>query len=212
MSLLTNKRSVMTIYSDPVDIYCHQVRMALAEKGVNVEIIDINYAEQFDQLQQLNPYNSIPTLVDRDLVVYQANIIMEYLDERFPHPPLMPVYPVARAEARIMMYRLERDLYPLFRKIQASIEPLLCVTERQQLTDGLISLSPIFAGHEFFLHNELTLIDCCIAPLLWRLPSVGIDLPAAQAKHLHKYMDRVFARDAFQASLSEAELEMREVV
>lgn len=212
MSLITNKRSVMTLYSDPTDIYCHRVRMVLAEKGVNVEIIDINYTEQFDQLQQLNPYNSTPTLVDRDLIVYHSSIVMEYLDERFPHPPLMPVYPVARAEARIMMYRLERDLYPLLLKIQESIEPLLCVTERQQLMDGLISLSPVFAGHEFFLHSELTLIDCCIAPLLWRLPSLGIELPVTQTKDLQKYMERIFKRDTFQASLSEAEHELREFV
>jgi len=212
MAFIANKRSVMTLYSDSSDIYCHRVRMIIAEKGVSVEIIDINHTEQVTQLQQLNPYNSVPTLVDRDLIIYHSNIVMEYLDERFPHPPLMPVYPVARAEARIMMYRIERDLYPLLHKIEQSIEPLLCVTERQRMTDGLVSISPIFAGHEFFLHNELTLIDCCMAPLLWRLPSLGVELPVAQTKDLQAYMERVFARDTFQASLSEAEHELRDVL
>jgi RNA polymerase-associated protein len=212
MGFIPNKRSVMTLYSDPQDIHCHRVRMVLAEKGVSVEIIDIDYTEQFEQLHQLNPYNTVPTLVDRDLVVYNRNIVMEYLDERFPHPPLMPVYPVGRAETRIMIHRLERDLYPLLAKLQESIEPMLCVTERQQLIDGLVSLSPVFAGHAFFLNNEVTLLDCCIAPLLWRLPSVGIELPAAQTKDLQEYMNRIFSCDTFEASLSEVERELRDLV
>lgn len=212
MGFVPNKRSVMTLYSDPQDVHCHRVRMVLAEKGVSVEIIDINYSDQFERLHQLNPYNTVPTLVDRDLVVYNRNIVMEYLDERFPHPPLMPVYPVGRAEMRIMIHRLERDLYPLLAKLEDSIEPVLCVQERQQLVDGLVSLSPVFASNEFFMSPELSLLDCCIAPLLWRLPAVGVELPQAQTKDLHAYMERMFARDKFEASLSEVEREMRDLV
>ncbi|MBB70977.1 MAG: stringent starvation protein A [Legionellales bacterium] len=208
MAVVANKRSVMTLFSDPMDVYCHQVRIVLAEKGVNVEVFDVLPEDKPEDLIDLNPYNSVPTLVDRDLVIYQASIIMEYLDERFPHPPLMPVYPVARAEHRRTMYRVENDLYGLVNTIQNGTDKKADIA-RKQLEDSLITLAPVFDHNPYFLSEEFTLVDCCLAPLLWRLPEFDIDIPA-KVKGLHAYMERVFERDSFQASLSESEREIRE--
>ncbi len=208
MAVVASKRSVMILYSDPLDPYCHQVRIVLAEKGVNVEVIDVLPEDKPEDLIDLNPYNSVPTLVDRDLVIYTARIITEYLDERFPHPPLMPVYPVARAEHRRMIYRLDRDLCSLMDTVLYGEGDAVAIA-RKQLEDSLISIAPVFADKPFFLSEEFTIVDCCLAPLLWRLPSMGIQLPK-QAKAIFDYCDRIFARDSFQASLSEAETELRD--
>lgn len=207
MAVIANKRSVMTLYSDPLDIYCHQVRIVLAEKGVNVEIVDIKPDDRPEDLVHLNPYNTVPTLVDRDLVIYNSNIIMEYLDERFPHPPLMPVYPVGRAEHRRTIYRVDKDLYSLMHIIEDGGEQ--ADAARLRLTEAFTSMSPAFAEAPFFLSEEFTLVDCCLAPLIWRLPMLGVNLPA-KAKDVEAYAERVFDRDSFQASLSEAERELRD--
>ncbi len=208
MAIIANKRSVMTLYSEPLDIYCHQVRIVLAEKSINYEIINMNLEEHPETLMQLNPYNSVPTLVDRDLVIYKANIIMEYLDERFPHPPLMPVYPVARAECRQMMYRIERDLYSLYRRIIAGGDD--GEQARKQLTDSLAAIAPVFEDKPYFLSDEFTLVDCTLAPLFWRIPHLGIELPEGPMKLINRYCKLVFERKLFQSSLSEAEKELRE--
>lgn len=207
MTLLTNKRSVMNLFSDPVDPYCHQVRIVMAEKGVTVEIIDVNADEVPEELIHYNPYNTLPTLVDRDLSIFNADIIMEYLDERFPHPPLMPVYPVARAEARRNMYRIHKDFYGLYHIIQGKDEKAANIA-RVQLEDALVSLAPVFLEKSYFLSDEFTLMDCCFAPLLWRLPSLGITLPK-QAATIEKYANKLFDRDSFKASLSEMEEDLR---
>lgn len=210
MAVVASKRSIMTLYSDPLDIYCHRVRIVLAEKGVNVEVIDINPNDKPEDLMDLNPYNFVPTLVDRDLVIYESKIIMEYLDERFPHPPLMPVYPVARAEHRLIIYRIDRDIYSLFDKIRHSDDEALVESATKQLEEAIISLSPLFANKPYFLSEEFSLVDCCLAPVLWRLPSLGIKLTQQNAKHILKYQEKVFKRKTFRISLSDAELELRE--
>lgn len=202
------KRSVMTLYSGSADIHSHRVRIVLAEKGVSVDILSINLDEPPEDLVSLNPYNSVPTLVDRELVLYNANIIMEYLDERFPHPPLLPVYPVARAKNRLMVYRIERDWYSLADTIENG-KGNAVVQARTELLDNLKSLAPVFGEMPFFLSEEFSLVDCTIGPLLWRLPHLGIQLPP-QAKAVTAYAQRLFKRDAFQASLTEIEREMRE--
>lgn len=198
------KRSVMTLYSGALDIYSHQVRIVLAEKGVSVDILNVDSNHPCEDLCELNPYNSLPTLVDRELVLYNAQVIMEYLDERFPHPPLLPVYPVSRAKNRLMMYRIQRDWYSLLPKIEAG-DPVA----RDELKDGLMTIIPIFEEMPYFLSEEFTLVDCCIAPLLWRLPLYGIELPR-NAKPIIAYQKRVFERESFQVSLTEAEREIRE--
>ncbi len=204
------KRAIMTLYSGDIDIYSHQVRIVLAEKGVNVDIINVDENNPSEDLLELNPYNTLPTLVDRELVLYQARVIMEYLDERFPHPPLLPVYPVARAKSRLMLYRIDRDWYSLYKTILEGNAKTV-KTARNDLKEGLLSLAPVFADSPYFLSEEFTLVDCCIAPLLWRLQSLGVEFPNnAAAKPVHEYMKRLFKRDSFQVSLTEAEKELRE--
>ena len=200
------RRSVMTLYSGAVDAHSHQVRIVLAEKGVTVDVLNIDVNHPPEDLLELNPYNTVPALIDRDLVLYETNVIMEYLDERFPHPPLLPVYPVARAKCRLMMCRIERDWYSLFMQI-ASGRKAEADAARKELREGLVSLAPVFGEMKHFLNEDFTLVDCALAPLLWRLPSLGVELPR-QAKTITDYMRRVFARDTFQVSLTEAEREL----
>lgn len=204
------KRSVMTLYSGPADLDSHQARIVLAEKGVTVDVLSINPAEPDEDLLSLNPYGTFPTLVDRDLVLYDVDVIMEYLDERFPHPPLLPVYPIARAKNRLMLQRIEKDWYSQARIIENSeCNATKRDAARKSLRDMLVTLAPVFAESNYFLSDEFTLVDCRIAPLLWRLSMLKITLPAS-AKSLVKYQSRVFARDSFQASLTEVEREMHE--
>jgi RNA polymerase-associated protein len=211
MAIITNKRSVMTLYSGATDIYSHRVRIVLAEKGVSYEVINVDSRNKPEDLLELNPYGNVPTLVDRELALYEANIITEYLDERFPHPPLMPVYPVARAKARLIIHRFDREWGPLIKKIETGK-----VTEvraaSKELVSYIVQLLPVFSASPYFMGDEFTLIDCCLAPVLWRLPAWDITLSPAENKILNKYMDRVFQRDSFQASLTELEQELRRMV
>ena len=160
-------------------------------------------------LVDVNPYGSLPTLLDRDLVLYESKVIMEYLDERFPHPPLLPVYPVARGESRLYIYRIERDWCALVDAIdsgKASDAEKLA----KDLADGFVGIAPIFADKPFFMSEEFTLVDCCLGPILWRLESLGVKLPNnKQVKPLLEYMKRLFDMESFQESLSEIEREMR---
>ncbi|CAD5106823.1 glutathione S-transferase N-terminal domain-containing protein [Zestomonas carbonaria] len=204
---VTNK---LACYSDPVDHYSHRVRIVLAEKGVSAEVIYVEPGQCPPKLAEVNPYASLPTLVDRDLALYESTVVMEYLDERYPHPPLMPVYPVARANSRLLIHRIQRDWCRL---VDLVLDPRSKETERTQarkeLRESLTGVSPLFAEKPFFLSEELSLVDCCLLPILWRLPVLGIELPR-QAKPLLDYMDRLFARQGFQASLSVAERDMRQ--
>lgn len=205
------KRSSMTFYSDGADHYSHRVRIVLAEKGVAVDIIDCKVEDLPEDLAGLNPYNSLPTLLDRDLVLYEPNVMMEYLDERFPHPPLLPVYPVARAESRLYMHRIQKDwchLVDLLSSGKASDDEI--EETRKELRDSLVAVSPIFGEKPYFMSEEFTLVDCCLAPLLWRLPDLGVELPEDQCQPLMEYMERLFEREAFRESLSDAEREMRD--
>ena len=205
------KHSSMVFYSDGQDHYSQRVRLVLCEKGVAVEILDVDPNHLPEDLAELNPYNSLPTLIDRDLVLYESQIIMEYLDERFPHPPLLPVYPVARAQSRLYSYRIQRDWCGYVDTIVAKRSKDTVIDRaRKELRESLIAVAPIFAEKRFFMSEEFTLVDCCVAPILWRLPVLGIELPPKHGKPLLQYMDRMFDRDSFQASLSEAELDMRD--
>ncbi len=202
----TIKRSVMTLYSDPRSELSHRVRIVLAEKAVNVNILSVDPDNVPEELLEMNPYGSLPTLVDRSVVLYDSRIIMEYLDERFPHPPLLPVYPIARAKSRLTMYRIRRDWCQLTETILAGGDGMEAA--RKQLQDSLVSLAPVFGEMPFFLSEEFSLIDCMLAPILWRLSDMGVVL-AKKGKPIEEYMERVFARDSFQASLSEYEQELR---
>lgn len=202
------KRSSMTFYSGSNDHYSHRVRIVLAEKGVAVDIVEVDKDNRPAELADLNPYNSVPTLLDRDLVLYESKVMMEYLDERFPHPPLLPVYPVARAQSRLWMHRIEREWCPLVEEV-LNASKKEAERARKELRESLIGITPIFDDMAFFMSEDFSLVDCCIAPILWRLPILGIELPEKQVQPLIGYMERLFSRDAFKASLSEAEREMR---
>lgn len=199
----------LACYSDPADHYSHRVRLVLAEKGVSAEIIDVAAGKCPAELSEINPYGSVPTLVDRDLVLYESTIIMDYLEERYPHPPLLPVYPVARANSRLLVHRIQRDWCGQVDLIlnPRTKEPAR-VLARKELRESLIGVSPLFSDKPYFLSDEQSLVDCCLVPLLWRLPVLGIELPRP-AKPLLDYMERQFAREAFQASLSTIERDMR---
>ncbi|MCG8489790.1 MAG: stringent starvation protein A [Chromatiales bacterium] len=206
MAAVANKRSVMTLYSDPTDPYCHRVRMVLAEKNITYEVEDIDPLNVPEEVMELNPYGTLPTLVDRDLKLYESRIIMEYLDERFPHPPLLPVDPVSRSTSRLLMYRVETDWYRQLDIIMSGKKE--AAKARKELRESLISTAPVFGAKPFFMSDEFSLVDCAIAPLLWRLPEMGIEIPAS-AKGLHEYSKRLFEKESFTKSLSEAEQEMR---
>ncbi len=207
MGSLANRRSVMTLFSDKLSIESHQVRFVLAEKGVNVEIHDVSNEQLPEDLVTLNPYGSLPTLVDRELVLYHAPVIIEYIDERFPHPPLMPVYPVAKAKSRLMMYRLYEDWFSLVPTIDAGGEKSKAAV--RTLVENLIMVSPAFSQLNYFMSDDFSMVDCYVAPLLWRLEKWGITLKTASAKPIVQYMNRLFEREAFIASLTDAEREMR---
>ena len=207
MVSVANRRSVMVLYSDTTGPIGHSVRIVLAEKDINVEINYIEGDDRPEGLAELNPYHSVLTLVDRDLVLYDEQIIMEYLDERFPHPPLMPVDPVSRANNRQLRYRVMRDLYSLIDDLGGENE-IAAANARKELRDNLTSIAPVFAQKPFFMSDEYSLVDCCMAPLLWRIEHYGIKLPGS-AKVITQYAERLFEREAFKSSLSEKEREIR---
>ena len=208
MTNVSNRRSMMGLFSGNTCIRSHQVRFVLREKGITTDIQNVDGKKVPEDLIALNPYASIPTLTDRELVIYDSGVIIEYLDERYPHPPLMPVYPVARGNSRLMMYRIERNWYSVAEKIvKGNAEE--SEAARVKLRNDLLTLAPIFAEYEYFMSEEFSLIDCYLAPLLWRLPELGIELIGPGSKELKIYMNRVFERDSFLASLTEAEREMR---
>lgn len=204
------KRSSMIFYSDGCSQYSHRVRIVLAEKGVTVETVNVDPAHTPEDLASLNPYNSLPTLVDRDLVLYEANIMMEYLDERFPHPPLFPVYPVARAQSRLWMYRIQRDWCATIDDLSANKGTAAQQDKmRRELRESLVSIAPIFAEKPYFMSDEFSVVDCCVTTILWRLPSLGIDLGNHKSvQPLLEYRARLFARDSVRMSLSDQEKEM----
>lgn len=208
MASLANRKPIMTLYAGKTCLYSHTSRIVLFEKDVECQVQYVDpQAPESMELAELNPYNETPTLVDRDLVLYDYRIINEYLDERLPHPPLMPVDPVSRGRARLMVMRLHRDWFSLFDTLTGP-DRRAADQARQTVRDGLISISPLFSQQPYLLGEEFGLVDCCIAPLLWRLPMLGIELPR-QASPMIEYADRLFARKSFTASLSEPEIEMR---
>ena len=195
------KRSSMTFFSDSTSHYSHRVRIVLAEKGVTVDMVEVDGAHPPAELAEVNPYNSLPTLVDRDLVLYESKVMMEYLDERFPHPPLLPVYPVARAESRLYIHRIEKDWCSLVDAILNTRSDNVIKKSTKELRESIMGIAPIFAEKPFFMSEEFTLVDCCIAPVLWRLPSLGVDIrPGKQSKPLLDYMDRLFKRGCISTS------------
>lgn len=201
----------MTLYCGKMDALSHRVRIVLAEKGVSYDIINVETRERPDELFDINPYGTVPTLVDRDLNLYEPSIITEYLDERFPHPPLMPVYPVSRAKARLIIYRFDREWIPLIRKLESG-KKTEAVIAAKELGTYIAQLAVVFRSSAFFFGDEFTLIDCLIAPILWRLVQWEITLPPLEAKIIHKYATKIFKRPSFVASLTDCEQEIAQLI
>jgi RNA polymerase-associated protein len=200
----------MTLFSTPIDPWSHRTRLVLAEKGIAIELVNCDPLKLPEDLLDLNPYHSVPTLVDRDLVLYDSRVIIEYLDERFPHPPLMPVDPILRAQFRLALYRIERDWYGLAQLIDEDHDKKHVAKNRKILRDAILQSADVFKVKPFFLSDEFSLVDASVAPMLWRLRHYEIDLPP-QAQALARYASTMFARPAFRASLSDVELQMRAV-
>ncbi|MDG2376756.1 MAG: glutathione S-transferase N-terminal domain-containing protein [Woeseiaceae bacterium] len=213
MAVIANRRSVMTLFSKPTCIHSHRARLVLAEKNINIEFVSVDGAELPEDLMDLNPYHSVPTLVDRDLVLYDSRVIIEYLDERFPHPPLMPVDPVTRAQFRLALFRIETDWYQLAEQFDMDGDRKLSNKSKKMLRESILASVELFAAKQYFLSDDFSLVDCTIAPILWRLPVYGIDLGSqllgSQSAPIEAYMRRVFERRSFQESLTELEQEMR---
>lgn len=199
----------MTLFSSPTCFLSHRTRLVLAEKNINIEIVKVEGSDLPEDLLDLNPYHSVPTLVDRDLVLYDSRVIIEYLDERFPHPPLMPVDPVSRAQFRLALFRIEKDWYTLAEQLEAASDTKQASRTRKILAESILASTEVFSAKKFFLSDEFSLVDCSIAPVLWRLPVYGIEL-GVPGQAITNYMDEVFSRRSFQESLTELEQEMRQ--
>ena len=206
MALVANRRSGMTLFSDPHCAQSHRTRIVLAEKDITVDVMHIDPNNKPEDLLDVNPYNSVPTLIDRELVLYDARVIMEYLDERFPHPPLMPVDPVSRSKSRLALFHIEKDWYVPLNNIN-STDSVVVDAAKKSLQESILSTVEVFSAKPYFLSDEFSLVDCSIAPILWRLPYLGIKL-GATAKPIMQYAERVFDRPSFRSSLSEEEVEM----
>ena len=197
----------MTLYSDPHCAQSHRVRIVLGEKDLVFNVVNVNNSDNNEDLIALNPNNTTPTFVDRNLVLYESRVIMEYLDERFPHPPLMPVDPVIRAKTRMVLYYIEKDLYGLLGDLKSSGEKKSAAAKLKLKENLMLSLN-FLQGSKFFLSDDFSIIDCSIAPILWRLPEYGIELPKS-GNPILKYADRIFKRHSFVENLSEQEEEIR---
>ena len=210
MASVPNRRSTMSLYVDEKDLDGHSVRLVLKEKDITADIIFVDERNKPEDLDFLNPYGGVLTLVDRDLVLYQAQIIMEYLDERYPHPPLMPVDPVSRATNRQFRYRITRDLFSLSLKAESE-EAEVALDAKNQIKDNLQALTPIFEQYKYFMSDEYSLVDMCLSTILWRLGHWDIEL-GSSSKAIYKYADKMFQRETFVASLSDFEKEMRTII
>ena len=207
MTNVSNRRSMMGLFSGNTCIRSHQVRFVLREKGITTDIKNVDGKKIPEDLIALNPYASIPTLTDRELVIYDSGVIIEYLDERYPHPPLMPVSPVDRAKIRLALVSLEADIVSTAIELDAALGTRNENSLRKKLKSMLNASLDLFSSNKYFLNDELTVIDCVLAPILWRLEYFGISLGKEQ-KIITDYMERVFSRETFQNSLSEDEEEM----
>ncbi len=204
------KRSVMTLFSDPKCPISHRVRLVAKEKDIPMDIIEITKGEMSEDLLELNPYGTLPTLIDRDLIINDSHVMIEYLDERFPHPPLLSVDPISKARSRQLLHQIEREWYPLVATIIDSSNAKEVKQARRDLQERFIQMIPVFEHQEYFMSNDYSLVDISLSVIMWRLPMLGIELPKS-AKAIRDYSDKVLSREVFPESLSDDELDMREV-
>lgn len=209
MAVSPRMRNALTLFSAVDDVVCHRVRLVLAAKGVTYDMIAVDPQDPPEDLLDLNPYHSVPTLVERDLVLYAASVVSEYLDERYPHPPLMPVEPLARARLRLAMLRIEHDWVPQVQAIQLGNKQQ-ADAGRKRLKELLAQSVPLFKAHKFFLNPEMSLADCAMAPIIWRLEALGVALPK-DGKVIEDYGNRIFRNPGFLRSLTDKEKNLREL-
>jgi len=199
-------RTVLTLYTLADDIQCHRTRLVLAAKGVTYDRVMVDPAKPPADLLDLNPYGTIPTLADRDINLYDPWVVCEYLDERYPHPPLMPVDPLSRARLRLTMVRIERDWLPEVDTIRAGGRP--ADAARKRLRENLLGALPLFKASKFFLNPEMSLADCLVVPLVWRLPALGVDL-GREGKPIMDYGERLFRSQGYLRSMTAEERALR---
>ncbi len=209
MAVSVRMRNTLTLFSSTDDVLCHRVRLVLAAKGVSYDMVPVDPQAPPEDLIDLNPYHSVPTLVERDLVLYAASVVSEYLDERYPHPPLMPVDPLSRARLRLAMLRIEHDWVPLVQAIQLGTKAQ-AETARKRLKELLTASVPLFKASKFFLNPEMSLADCAMAPIVWRLDALGIGLPK-DGKAIEDYGNRIFRSPGFVRSLTDQERKLRDL-
>lgn len=210
MSVSSRIRNNLTLFSGVDDVLSHRIRLVLAAKGVSYDFIPVDPMRPPEDLMDLNPYHSLPTLVERDLVLYSASVVSEYLDERYPHPPLMPIEPIARARLRLAMLRIEHDWVPQVQAMQLG-NKAQATAARKRLTELLVQSVPVFKASKFYLNTEMSLADCAMAPIIWRLEALGIPLPRDGAKAIEEYGNRIFRNPGFLRSLTEEEKKLREI-
>lgn len=202
-------RNTLTLFSAADSVLCHRVRLVLAAKGVTFDLVLVDPSKPPADLVELNPYHTLPTLAERDLVLYSASVVGEYLDERYPHPPLMPIDPLSRARLRLAMLRMEHDWLPQIQLIREGSKAQVDAA-RKRLRELLVETAPLLKVAKFFLNTELSLADCALAPIIWRLPSMGINLPKEEGKMIEDYGQRLFRSPAFARSLTADERALRE--
>ncbi len=209
MAASSRMRNTLTLFTAQDCVVCHRVRLVLAAKGVTYDSVIVDPAKPPEDLIEVNPYQSVPTLVERDLVLYAASVVSEYLDERYPHPPLMPVDPLSRARLRLAMLRLEHDWVPQVQAIQSGSKAQ-AEAGRKRLKELLTASLPLFKVSKFFLNTEMSLADCALAPIIWRLPKLGVALPK-DGKLIDDYGARIFRNPGFARSLTAEERLLREL-
>lgn len=197
---------MMNLYSGTTDPFSHRCRIVLYEKGMDFQIIDVDMFNKPEDLAAINPHNRVPVLVERDLILYEPNIINEYIDERFPHPQLMPPDPVMRARARQLLLTMEREIFVHIEAIEKNLKA--ADKARATISERLTELAPIFTKQKFMLGDDFSMLDVAISPLLWRLDHYGIELPKAAAP-IQKYAERIFIRQGFIDALTPSEKVMR---
>lgn len=203
-------RNTLTLFSSVDDVLCHRVRLVLSAKGVPYDFVAVDAKDPPPDLIDLNPYHSVPTLVERDMVLYAASVVSEYLDERYPHPPLMPIDPLSRARLRLAMLRIEHDWVPQVQAIQMGNKSQAEIA-RKRLQELLTASVPLFKASKFFLNPEMSLADCAMAPIVWRLQALGIALPKDGGKVIDDYGNRIFRSPGFVRSLTPQERQLREL-
>ena len=210
MAVSPRMRNALTLFSSVDDVLCHRVRLVLAAKGVTYDFVSVDPQNPPEDLIDLNPYHSVPTLVERDLVLYAASVVSEYIDERYPHPPLMPIDPLSRARLRLATLRIEHDWVPQVQAMQLGSKSQADAAKKR-LTELLVQSVPLFKASKFFLNTEMSLADCAIAPIIWRLDSLGIPLPKDGGKAIEDYGNRIFRNPGFVRSLTDKEKTLRDL-